>query len=184
MKPAHGASSDNELLNRCREGDAEAFGAIYDRYGNILYGTALRMLRRPEQAEDVVQVAFMKLHTKPPQPPVNNLGGWLHRVTTNAALDQLRRRQRLAEQELPERPLVAAKGSAGMSRDIEQAVTQLPERGRQVFVLHDVEGFKHSEIAEMLEISVGTSKSQLFRTRRLLRELLAPATDQDHGAEA
>jgi len=125
MKPAHGASSDNELLERCRAGDAEAFGAIYDRYGNILYGTALRMLRRPAQAEDVVQVAFMKLHTKPPQPPVSNLGGWLHRVTTNAALDQLRRRQRLAEQELPERPMSAPKSSTGMGRDIERAVQQL-----------------------------------------------------------
>ncbi len=184
MKPAHGASSDNELLERCRTGDAEAFGAIYDRYGNILYGTALRMLRRPEQAEDVVQVAFMKLHTKPPQPPVSNLGGWLHRVTTNAALDQLRKRQRLAEQELPERPMSAPKSGTGIGRDIEIAVQSLPERGRQVFMLHDVEGFKHGEIAKMLEISVGTSKSQLFRTRRLLRELLAPGTSGDQGVEA
>ena len=61
---------------------------------------------------------------------------------------------------------------------------QLPDRGRQVFMLHDVEGFKHGEIAEMLEISVGTSKSQLFRTRRLLREILAPGTARDQGAEA
>jgi len=182
MRPAHGASSDDELLQRCRRGDAEAFGAIYDRYGNILYGTALRMLRRPAQAEDVVQEAFMKLHTKPPQPPVKNLGGWLHRVTTNAARDQLRRRQRLAEQELPARPLSAPARDTGPGRDIERAVQQLPERGRQVFMLHDVEGFKHAEIAGMLEISVGTSKSQLFRTRRLLRELLVPGTER--GQEA
>jgi RNA polymerase sigma-70 factor (ECF subfamily) len=174
MKPAHGASSDNDLLERCRTGDAEAFGAIYDRYGNVLYGTALRMLRRPSQAEDVVQEAFMKLHTKPPEPPVRNLGGWLHRVTTHAALDRLRRRQRRREQELPERPLADRPRAVAPSSDIERAVQELPERGRQVFMLHDVEGFRHREIGDMLGISTGTSKSQLFRARRLLRELLDP----------
>lgn len=174
MKPAYGTSSDNELLNRCRIGDPEAFGAIYDRYGNILYGTALRLLRRPAQAEDVVQETFMKLHSRPPQPPVKNLGGWLHRVTTHAALDRLRRRQRRAEQELPDAPVPAPRPGPGASTDLQSAVQQLPERGRQVFMLHDVEGFQHNEIATMLGISSGTSKSQLFRARRRLRELLSP----------
>jgi RNA polymerase sigma-70 factor (ECF subfamily) len=174
MKPAHGTSSDNDLLERCRRGDAEAFGAIYDRYGNVLYGTALRMLRQPAQAEDVVQEAFMKLHTKPPAPPVRNLGGWLHRVTTHAALDRLRRRQRRREQELPEQPLPDQPRAVAPSTDIERAVAELPERGRQVFMLHDVEGFRHREIGDMLGISTGTSKSQLFRARRMLRVLLDP----------
>ena len=117
----------------------------------------------------------MKLHSRPPTPPVANLGGWLHRVATRAAIDRLRRRQRRAEDSLPERPLVAKRSDRIASPDIERAVAQLPEHGRRVFLLHDVEGFKHREIAEFLGISEGTSKSQLFRARRLLRNLLRPA---------
>jgi len=174
MEPGHEPPSDNDLLQRCRHGDAEAFGMLYDRYGATLYGTALRLLADPARAEDVVQEAFLKLHSRPPQPPVANLGGWLHRVTSNAALDRLRRRQRRAEQELPDRPLraVAPQRASGATADLQQAVDELPERGREVFLLHDVEGFKHREIAEMLGISEGTSKSQLFRTRQLLRNSL------------
>ncbi|NKB90411.1 MAG: sigma-70 family RNA polymerase sigma factor [Acidobacteria bacterium] len=175
MEPAHGASSDNELLERARQGDAEAFGAIYDRYCNVLYGTAMRLVRSPEQAEDVVQEAFMKLHSRPPAPPVRNLGGWLHRVASHAALDRLRRRGRRQEHELiPERAGSRSTEPAA-GTDLERALGALPERGRRVFLLHDVEGFLHSEIADMLGISAGTSKSQLFRARRILRQELAGA---------
>ena len=100
-----------------------------------------------------------------------NLGGWLHRVTVNRCIDQIRKRQRLGEVELFED---GARPARGQRIDLEKAIQNLPDRARTVFVLHDVEGFKHREVAELLEISEGTSKSQLFRAREMLRAALAP----------
>lgn len=163
------------LFEGCRRGDAEALAETYRQFGNSLYGTALRVLGSPEEAEEVVQETFLTLMRKAPELRVRNLGGWLRRVTTNRCIDRIRRRR--PQVEADDGPLLsspAPHAAAGM--DIERAVRRLPDRAREVFLLHDVEGFRHREIAEMLGVAEGTSKSQLFRARELLRQMLTETT--------
>jgi len=166
-------SADGELLERCRQGDVEAFDALYVRHGRALYGLARRMLGRPEEAEDVVQDVFVTLYRSAETIAGDNPGAWLRRVTANRCIDRLRRSTRAPLQLLDEiPPRASASRSSADALDLERALATLPDRARQIFVLHDVEGFRHREIAEMLEISDGTSKSQLFRARELLRSAL------------
>jgi RNA polymerase sigma-70 factor (ECF subfamily) len=194
----HGSESDSDtadLCRRCAEGDEDAFSEVYRRFGGVLYGTAWRILRSPQEAEEVVQEAFLTLYRKAGDDPPRNLGGWLHRVTVNRSLDRIRSRTRRAEVELNEAvhagDVVSMDGTAisnggdtvsssglaataagadhGFSLDIERGIDRLPERMRMVFVLHDVEGFKHREVGELMGISDGSSKSQLFRARNMLR---------------
>lgn len=198
-----------DLCRRCGEGDEAAFSDVYRRFGGVLYGAALRILKSPPEAEEVVQEAFLTLYRKAAETPPNKLGGWLHRVTVNRSLDRLRSRKRRSEVQLFEdhgaaageletgasRAAPAASGTPAATSpealdeagtavagyafglDIGRAVERLPERARMVFVLHDVEGFKHREIAELMDISDGSSKSQLFRARALVREWLEQGGD-------
>jgi RNA polymerase sigma-70 factor (ECF subfamily) len=167
-----GPNEDRLLLARCGRGEPEAFDELYRRHGDALYAIAWRMLRSPEEAEDVVQDVFVKLFHAAPKLRVDYPLAWLRRVTANLCIDRIRRRGRSELQLIPDLPLPAARESRGAGFDLQRAVRTLPDRARQIFLLHDVEGFKHREIAEMLEISEGTSKSQLFRARQMLRDAL------------
>lgn len=194
----HGSRTDNDvadLCSRCAAGDEEAFSEVYRRFGGTLYATAWRILNSPQEAEEVVQEAFLILYRKAGEAAPRNLGGWLRRVTANRALDRLRQRTRRGEVELLDelhagddaarnrgaaQPGSAAPADAaaatlhGAGIDLRRALDELPERARMVFILHDVEGFKHREIGDLMGISDGSSKSQLFRARAKLRELLGP----------
>ena len=117
---------------------SRAFSRVWREHGRQLYGTALRMLRRPEEAEEVVQDAFLAFHREDPDIPTNQLGRWLSRVVVNGCLDRLRRAKRWRQEELGERPHRPARPDLRL--DIARAVEQLPERARLVFLLHDVEG--------------------------------------------
>lgn len=171
MPAPDSAQNLNDLCQRCGTGDEDAFTEVYRLFSRTLYGTALRMLRRSDAAEDAVQDAFLTFYKQAATLGAANLGGWLHRVTVNRCIDLIRKRQRLGEVELFED---GARPARGQQIDLEKAIQNLPDRARTVFVLHDVEGFKHREVAEMIEISEGTSKSQLFRAREMLRAALAP----------
>ncbi len=157
--------------------DPEGFAtALWDRHASPLLGTALRILRQREDAEDVVQEALIATVAKPPAILTSALPAWLHRVVVNRCLDRLRRERRRGAENLSPFPPAAAGSSPSPRRiDLQRAVAALPERARLVFVLHDVEGLQHAEIAALLGISVGTSKSQLFRARDLLRHQLEGA---------
>ena len=159
--------------SRDRAGSADDFADVYRRYGRFLYGTALRMLRRPEDAEDAMQETFLIYHRKRAALDPSQLGGWLKRVLVNHCIDRLRQRRRRPETEIEEAPEVHDRPQ-DPNLDLEPAIRGLPERARMVFVLHDVEGYQHNEVAEMLGVTVGGSKSQLFRARRLLRGRLEP----------
>ena len=152
---------------------------LFRSLGRHLRGTALRMLRAAEDAEDVVQEAFLAYHRHAMALSEPEAGAWLHRVVVNRALDRLRSRSRWRLEELSEegggRPLPATRRSEDQRLDIERAVDALPEAARLVFLLHDVEGYKHREIAARLGISEGTSKSQLFRARGIVRRELGAA---------
>ncbi len=149
------------------------FSTLYQEHGRSLYGTALRMLQRPEDAEDAVQEAFLTLYRRAPTVEPLRVGAWLHRVLVNHCIDQLRRSRRWRLSEVTESVSVTRPRQDGASLDLERAVARLPQRARLVLLLHDVEGFTHQETAELLDLSEGTSKSQLSRARRLLREQLS-----------
>ena len=157
-------------MSSTEEQGQEPLAELYRLLGRRLYSTALRMLRNPEEAEDVMQDAFLAFHRQGPGFEPRAAGAWLHRALVNRCLDRLRSRARLREEELGEEALPPA--SIGDRMDLERAVATLPRSARLVFMLHDVEGFRHREVAEMLGINEGTSKSQLFRARELLRAAL------------
>ena len=166
------SESLNALLPRCRRGDEEVFVEVYRLMGASLYGTALRLLGRPEEAEEVVQVTLVRLYEKAATIRAGNLRSWLHRVTVNQCLDRLKAKGRRTEELPAEMPTLGGSSSPVARLDLSRAVAKLPSQARKVFLLHDLEGFKHREVAEVLGITEGTSKSQLFRAREMLRESL------------
>ena len=121
-----------------------------------------------------MQETFLTLCRRVPDLPAQRLGAWLHRVLVNQCLDRLRRGKRWKQSELDEHVAPGESPQPGLGLDIERAVSRLPEKARLVFLLHDVEGLKHRELGELLGLSEGTSKSQLFRARRMLREFMDP----------
>lgn len=168
-------AADDDLeraVEDCRRGDTAAFGEIYDRFAPGLHATARRMLRRAEDAEDATQDAFVAFCRKLPTLPGARLGGWLHRTLVNACIDRLRRGQRWRSTELTDLSSDPTRPSGGLRMDLDRAVARLPEQARAIFLLHDVEGWTHREIAGSLNLAEGTTKSQLSRARNLLRQLM------------
>ena len=158
-------------------GDESAFRALYRRHTPALYRLALRLGGGdPTWADELTQSAWIRA--------VESLSGfawrstfrtWLSGIVVNCAREQWRTVRADGEIALdPELAASAGAGDIGAGIDLERAVARLPHGCRQVFVLHDVEGFTHDEVAGMLGIESGTSKSQLSHARRRLRELLAP----------
>jgi RNA polymerase sigma-70 factor, ECF subfamily len=172
---------DLALARRCRAGAPDAFEEIYRAHAPRLFGLACRFVGRTD-AEDLLQDIFLSAHRKLEQyKGDSSLGTWLFRLATNQCLDHLRSRgARFANMTdgLENEPVATgpASGSLGgvVDRlDLERALAELPDGCRAVFVLHDVEGFQHGEIGEMLGIADGTSKSQLHKARMRLRGLLS-----------
>lgn len=168
---------EKELIRRARSGDSGAFESLYRSNVGRVYALCLRMTGDSERAERLTQDAFVtawvKLSTFRGEAA---FGSWLHRLTVNVVLQdrrsRLRRRERIEEAAAEADSPVTRGVSPGTRIDLERAIAGLPERARLVFVLHDVEGYRHEEIAEMLGTAVGTSKAQLHRARRLLREMM------------
>lgn len=178
----HAAAADYELTRRAAGGDMGAFEQLYLKYNRRVFGLCLRMLQSHAEAEDMAQEIFITLFAK--------LGSfraeaafatWLHRLTINHVLMHFRkgrvRRARITDD--GETPLEIVEGTANPDRmaildriTLDSAIEQLPPGYRIVFILHEVEGHEHHEIAEILGCSVGTSKSQLHKARMKLRRLL------------
>jgi RNA polymerase sigma-70 factor (ECF subfamily) len=174
--------SDFELAQKSAAGDSDAFEQIYRRHYRRVYALSLRMLSDPTMAEDMTQEVFVNLFTK-----IGSFRGesqfttWLHRMTVNQVLMYFRKastRSELTTDE-GETPVQIVRGTEDPRRmpvvdriGLENAIKQLPLGYRTVFVLHDVEGYDHDEIARMLEIAEGTSKSQLHKARLKLRGLI------------
>lgn len=172
--PAHFELAD---VQRAADGDHGAFERLYRDHVGRVYALAVRMVDE-QSAEDLTQEVFIrawnKLETFKGQAQFST---WLHRLAVNHILSrrqtQRKREARNAGGEgLLARVIAPRRRASGHALDIETAMAQLPPRAREVFVLYDVEGFSHDEIAENLGVSVGTSKSQLHRARMLMREQL------------
>jgi RNA polymerase sigma-70 factor, ECF subfamily len=174
-------SREAELVRRAQAGDRVAFEQLYrDNIGRV-YALCFRMAGTADLAEELAQDVFVRAWQK-----LGSFRGesafssWLHPLTVNVALSERRSRRRrvarvtttddLTEFERPGPPTRSDGPEAGF--DLERALATLPPGARAVFVLHDVEGYKHGEIAERTGVATGTSKAQLHRARKLLREAL------------
>ena len=176
------AVKDFELTKRSAKGDMVAFEEVYQRHHRRVYSICLRMLKNTTEAEDLTQDVFIQLHRK-----IGSFRGdsafttWLHRLTVNQVLMHFRKRNVKFEKttEEGETPVQVVDGTLNPRKmpvvdkiALENAIDQLPNGYRNVFVLHDVEGYEHEEVARILGCSVGTSKSQLHKARLKLRKLL------------
>jgi RNA polymerase sigma-70 factor (ECF subfamily) len=166
------------LVAQARAGSFRAFEELYRRHVGRIHSLCLRMTANRERAEELTQEAFtrawLKLSTFRGE---SGFPAWLHRVAVNVVIgDGRSRTRRLARErtvgDVEDLQRRAPTGVPGLGLDLDRAIARLPERARAVFVLHDVEGFRHDEIGRMLEIATGTSKAQLHRARKMLREAL------------
>jgi len=174
--------ADFDLTKAAAAGDMMAFEELYQRHHRRVYSICLRMLQNASEAEDLTQDVFIQLYRK-----VGSFRGdsafttWLHRLTVNQVLMHFRKRNVKFEKttEEGETPVQIVPGTESPFKmpivdriAIDTAIAQLPEGYKNVFVLHDVEGYKHEEIADMLGVTSGATKAQLHRARLLLREAL------------
>ena len=178
------SATEKHWVEKAQAGDRHAFEQLYRSHCDKIYALCWRMCGGDNAlAEDMLQDAFIrawnKLHLFRGD---SKFGTWLHRVTVNVILSDKRIRvKRLQrEQELGEsveRTMVGERDvSAGLRRDLEAAIAGLPERARTVLVLYDIEGYQHAEIANMTGMAVGSSKAQLHRARKLVRQALQDET--------
>ncbi len=184
---------DRELVARCLAGDRDAFEGIYRQHAGRLYNLAWRMAGGPNDADDLLQEIFLQAYRKLDSYKGDaSLGTWLYRLALNLCLDRLRSRQGRVTQltdsidEEGAHELASGERAAELHItriDLEQAIRELPPSYRAAFVLHDVEGYQHDEIAGMLDISEGSSKSLLHKARRKLRGMLAGGRSQQVAEE-
>ena len=165
---------DQELIRRAAAGEPAAFEQLYRLHVRRVFGVVWRLVGGNEaRAEELTQEAFVRAWQALPQFRFESaFSTWLHRLAVNTALMHLRARAGGEDRETDDAALEfhAASGSRdGLRLDLERAVARLPPRARAVLVLHDVEGWKHHEIASELGMAVGSSKAQLHRARGLLR---------------
>ena len=176
-------ATDYELAQRAAGGDMQAFEELFRQHRRLVYGLTLRMTQDVAEAEDVTQEVFVLLFRK--------IGGfrgeanfttWLHRLTVNQVLMRFRKNKSRREEALEDEDLQPHESARPPSPKaaqlidritLESAIAKLPPGYRAAFILHDVEGYEHEEVARILGCAVGTSKSQLHKARTKLRKLLA-----------
>ena len=181
------SATEAEAIRLAQAGDAAAFEHLYQLHGRRVYALCLRMVGNPSDAEDLMQEAFLQLFRK-----IGTFRGesafstWLHRMTVNVVLMRLRKKTlpaaSLEETTEPDEETGGPRKDIGAPDlrlsgavdrvNLERSIEKLPPGYRTVFVLHDVQGFEHNEIAGIMGCSVGNSKSQLHKARTRLRELL------------
>lgn len=175
-----------DILARVHAGDHQAFAHLYSTHKRKVYSLCLHMIGNAAEAEDLTQEAFLQLHRK-----INTFRGesalstWLHRLTVNVVLMHMRKKglqlnslDEMLEPDSDQRPGRSI-GTPDLALSgvidrlaLQRAINDLPAGYRLVFVLHDIEGFEHNEIASLLDFSIGNSKSQLHKARMKLRESL------------
>jgi RNA polymerase sigma-70 factor, ECF subfamily len=178
--PSAARAEDIALVERCRSGDLAAFEELYRAHAGKLFSVACRMVGNPADAEDLLQEIFLSAHRKLDGfRGESALGTWLYRLATNHCLDHLRSRAARMNQvtdaldDEPGQPAGRTLAEQTVTKmDLERALARLPEGCRAAFVLHDVQGLEHREVAEVLGVAEGTSKSQVHKARQRLRALL------------
>ena len=170
---------DRELIARAKLGDEKAERTLYDAHVDRVYRLAYRMSGSPDLAQDFTQDAFVRAFSRLAEfRGESSFSTWLHAIAVSVTLNGMRKVKRFRERETE---LDDARELGGEARGAEpdlkdrlkDAIESLPEHGRVVFLMHDLEGYTHEEIGEVLDIPTGTSKARLFRARAALREKLA-----------
>jgi RNA polymerase sigma-70 factor (ECF subfamily) len=166
-----------DLIERCREGHREAQFELYRLYSRAMYNTALRMLKHPHDAEDVLQSAFVEVFTKLDSFRYeSSIGAWIKRITVNKCINFMKSRRmtfaeltantdRVDAEEVASEPIYSVE-------KINRAISELPDGYRVVFSLYALEGYDHEEIGQILGVTEATSKSQYIRAKSKLREML------------
>jgi RNA polymerase sigma-70 factor (ECF subfamily) len=187
--------SEASAIERAKRGDAEAFQVLYDKHKRRVYSLCLRMTANTAEAEDLAQEAFLQLYRK-----IATFRGesafstWLHRLSVNVVLMHLRKKSlpsvsleettQTGDDDSPPKDFgaddVALTGSIDRLQ-LQRAVQSLPPGYRTIFVLHDIEGYEHNEIAKIVGCSIGNSKSQLHKARMKLRDLLKTPRMEEAG---
>jgi RNA polymerase sigma factor (sigma-70 family) len=182
-----GPDEDHALVRAAGQGDTRAFEQLYRKHARRTYAAVWRLSGgQAARAEDLVQDAFVRAWQALPTFRFESaFSTWLHRLAINTALMQLRSRSGAEDLETDDAALdfIGTQDTAGQRTrerlDLERVIATLPPRARAVLVLHDIEGYKHEEIAAELGMAVGSSKAQLHRARGLLRARLGDDHDRD-----
>lgn len=189
-------ATDTTLIQRAIDGDERAMRQLWSQHAPHIDAVVRRLVGNPDDAVDIAQEVWIQIfRALPTYRGDSQFGTWAHRIAVNRTLNALRRTRRLAkiETDIDEETASVEHGSerALLASSIEDAAARLSPGARTVFLMHDVEGYTHEEIAAELGITPGGSKSQLFKARAKLRKLLAHVidgfrtdTDRDHAAPA
>jgi len=186
--PTEDKTATLDCIRRARAGDVDAFEVLYREHSGRVYALCVRLKagdrsNATELMQDVFIKAWRRLETFRGDCA---FGSWLHRLAVNTMLENARSDRRrsarvLSMEDTSLLPGAARSNSIDLKMDMEEAVASLPRGARTAFVLHDVEGYQHQEIAEQLGVSVGTVKAQLHRARRLLRARLEGTKEEGNG---
>ena len=184
------ATTDPELLELASEGDARAIRALYDRFAPRVYAVVRRIAGDDDLAQDYAQEAWIRaIRALPTFRGDARFSTWLHRIAVNAALQAVRKSKTRTKREAPaamdggrdhDIAVLPKQGDAFLQRRLAGALDELPDGMRRVLILHDVEGYTHEEIGEVLGVTSGTSKSQLSKARTKMREMLAALEGEVH----
>jgi len=168
------------LVRRSREGDSQSMGLLYEQFKGRMFSLAYRYTYNAASAEDLLQDIFIRVFTHLETLDKDEaFAGWMYRIAVNTCLSYLRSNKKVLQQSVP---LSSVEYTVGentqnesekmLKKPLEEAIQSLSTKLKSVFLLHDVQGFKHREIAQMLGCTVGTSKSQLFKARMKIRQKL------------
>jgi RNA polymerase sigma-70 factor (ECF subfamily) len=186
--PTEDKTATLDCIRRAQAGDVDAFEVLYREHSGRVYALCVRLKGgdrsdATELMQDVFVKAWRRLETFRGDCA---FGSWLHRLAVNTMLENVRSDRRrtarvLSMEDTSLLPGAARSSGIDLKMDMEEAVASLPRGARLAFVLHDVEGYQHQEIAEQLSVSVGTVKAQLHRARRLLRARLEGTKEEGNG---
>lgn len=168
------------LVRRSREGDSQSMGLLYEQFKGRMFSLAYRYTYNAASAEDLLQEIFIRVFTHLETLDKDDaFAGWMYRIAVNTCLSYLRSNKKMMQQSVPLSSIEYTVGESTqnisekmLEKPLDEAIQSLSTKLKSVFLLHDVQGFKHKEIAQMLGCTVGTSKSQLFKARMKIRQKL------------
>lgn len=174
--------TEEELIRLCKQGDVDSFQLLYNQFKDRIFSTAMRMLGNPQDAEDATQDIFIQVFRH-----INTFRGdaslstWIYKIALNTCYNKLKKTryndndpESLSDSDNQNFTIDYNEKPSTIQWFIEQEVTRLPARYRSVFILHEIEGFTHEEIAQIMNIAAGTSKSHLSMAKLILRKKLIP----------
>ncbi|MCB0401028.1 MAG: RNA polymerase sigma factor [Flavobacteriales bacterium] len=167
----------DEIIAGCYQGSRKHQEALYNMYASKMFGVCLTYTRDRDLAQDILHDGFFKVFKKFDKYDSQwNLSSWIRRIIVNTAIDHFRKSNRMTNIDFQESVYLAGGfddvNEISKTDDLSEIINMLPQGAKTVFNLYTVEGYKHQEIADMLDISVGTSKSQLSKAKSVLRELV------------